>query len=850
MIGSSHRLVLLGLLLVCATSAGAADKPEPMDKQAKHQLFEKVFGEAVRLDPAMRSKVLAGKPGERHYVDKDGDGQPEEVWFIDTALRHPEKCRPLLVKAIDRNGNVKMGHEPDFYADICVADWNADGFVDSVIEYNDLDDDGNVDEMVMYYEAPYPSQTLIAMWSRDIGRDNLLWYDVGYVYDQALTQYRTHFGGNEELVILHLDKEAWQWVPYFENPFAFYDHDRDGVTERVIRINDRGGVVRTVRDSMDAKNAATLDDPRRFNVSVTSFGGLHYPASYTESLTLAGIPSRAFLKYDLIPELLAPAVWDRMMLTWSENDHNVNAQFNYLDDRQERWEGVINHAFDGFPMMGSPSSGPFNKRFEVVHKAKEPIKLYYHPADHRLHLYHADRAAVDIDADMDYKSEMHWEMLDTDGDGIIDTWRIDCGADGTDEWKSANSDVTDVRWNWFEVNAAFAPVMRDVPGQLLALDQRLEQAVRSLDANAPEDPVFKLVRSNFASPNIPSDVAKKLMNSDESLRFYLDIVKDRLIIALKEFHSRPDFWQAFGEARSRGDYDSMRTHIEQEFKLTDTLQDYAAWVAEHRASFEGPKVAWAQDWVPPNIGWESEKVAYRVYWGQFDFFGKKLPKLIYKDIANEPYHGETEWGMDALQVGKSGGCGGVTLYVNGEAYPVRNPAGKGDLVFEKRLVSEDDNKVTVELLAKGVGPTDSPYTVRFHCSALPGRSDSPVEILVDGGKPDDKIELGIGLVKLPQESLLIDTQAGVMGSWGVQNPNIGWIGMGIIFPSTRFVRLVDLPDEHQVVVEIERGAALTYHIQCDWLKGRRFPRCPGASDWLDELRKTAAMVRRGPGEVF
>ncbi len=126
-----------------ATAAGAT-------ASAKQQSFERVFGVAARLDPAMVRKVKADAPGRRHYVDRDGDGKPEEVWFIDIHPRHHNQNRPLLVRVIDEDGDLVAGGEPDRDSDLYVADWHADGAVDAVIDYEDLDGDQDMDRMGMY----------------------------------------------------------------------------------------------------------------------------------------------------------------------------------------------------------------------------------------------------------------------------------------------------------------------------------------------------------------------------------------------------------------------------------------------------------------------------------------------------------------------------------------------------------------------------------------------------------------------------------------------------------------------------------------------------------------------------
>ena len=83
------------------------------EKMVKQKAFEQVFSDAVRLDPAIIEKEKNDTPGKRHYVHKNGDGKPEEVWFIDIEPRHTEAKKPILVKVVDENGNLEMGKEPE-----------------------------------------------------------------------------------------------------------------------------------------------------------------------------------------------------------------------------------------------------------------------------------------------------------------------------------------------------------------------------------------------------------------------------------------------------------------------------------------------------------------------------------------------------------------------------------------------------------------------------------------------------------------------------------------------------------------------------------------------------------------
>ncbi len=99
--------------------------------------------------------------------------------------------------------------------------------------------------------------------------------------------------------------------------------------------------------------------------------------------------------------------------------------------------------------------------------------------------------------------------------------------------------------------------------------------------------------------------------------------------------------------------------------------------------------------------------------------------------------------------------------------------------------------------------------------------------------------MGIGLTRLPEETFFADKNTGFIGTWGFQEPEIGWIGMGIIFPHKRFLRFDEYPEEHRVILQCEPGMPLIYHIQGDWLRGHQFSCCPSAQDWMNTLMDTA-----------
>ena len=105
----------------------------------------KFDGKAVETSSELPRLVAAVKPGKRVLVDRNDDGKNDEAWYIDTAYRHNDRVRPLLVRAIDEDGDLDSWKGPDLDSDLYVVDWKADGTVDVVLDYQDNDGDNDVD---------------------------------------------------------------------------------------------------------------------------------------------------------------------------------------------------------------------------------------------------------------------------------------------------------------------------------------------------------------------------------------------------------------------------------------------------------------------------------------------------------------------------------------------------------------------------------------------------------------------------------------------------------------------------------------------------------------------------------
>lgn len=566
-------------------------------KLQKQKAFETVFGDAVILDPKMVEKVKEAEEGKRHYLDTDGDGQPDEVWFIDTDSRHNDRNRPMLVKVIDENGNLQYGSEPDKYGDLWVADWNADGLVDAVISYEDTDGDGDLDQMGMFFVDQ--GSRLRVWWFIDDGDDNMLGYDVDYYYYQKQCQVKTHFGGDESLIALYFDPEEKKWIPFWENPFLFYDSDGDGITEEVVRIEGEGDIVRFLRWSLNVNPIEGI--PRNFDVGITACApgweedknresdfNFKLNDDQIETFRIRGFPTGGVIKRETARETLKSIQWARVLMTWDEND--LNSAWNRKGDYIERWEGIISSGVNepGFfmPQVGGPDCGPYNKRYELLLNPDGPNQFYFNPASHKIHLRECDSAWINVDYNGDWKSDMLYLWRDRDNDGFIDHLEITILDDGEqikDQYDINCDKIQHLDWEFNDFNRVRMSILKSEPENCYRLIMVLYNLLDKKGFSERDNPLHLFINNRFQGGGYIDELAERMLNSDESILYYLTLLKDRLIATLKKNRIGDNgFWNEFNGARSSGDTEMMREIVKQSFSIDESGVDWNSWITSLR----------------------------------------------------------------------------------------------------------------------------------------------------------------------------------------------------------------------------------------------------------------------------
>ncbi len=926
-------VLLTGILALTGLLVNNGVAGEQSLVSIRQELFERVFGDAARLDPEIIARVKELPPGEMLFLDTNGDGKNNEVWFIDPNPRHHARYQPLLVRVIDEDGDLDEYGGPDLKNDLYVVSYNATGKVDAVIDYRDVTGDGGLDEMAIYYfrggRSAFGENALRVWWGRDDGGDNLLWYDVDYTYYQHLCQYRCHFAGNETFVAFGLPPGGDTWLAAWENPFLFYDLDGDGSSEVTLRIEGRNDKVRAIRYSFDAADDAHGRRPYSYDFSITAYADpdrpLHLPPEVLESTTLRGIPTQPWLRRDVGEQFVIEAdAWIRAKLTWDEM--NANTEGDVDRDPNERWEGIIALASENFRQIGGPATSAYNKRNELSVEPVAPMRLYLDETNHRLHLLGANEGWLYVDFDLDGTVDARYTWVDENGDGRFDRRRLDLNNDGTIDfdWPMQGEAAREIPLDWETIKDLYVPLL----DRVLADSQRFIDAAKVALGNPEPDPAERFFLEELEDWHRQAGLGPYMRKSPAGARFYVDFVRDRLLLALKNEFGTHEVWDELERTYASGDFAAAadivtRTLTDEPIPSGVSFRDFThripiridnsghprrldwpiaipleriresapdfnpdccAVVAPQRwldwraiahqvdtvEPWTGPELSFlvdlpddaahtfylyytpdavcppdyeirtatAEDWVPPNIGWESLRTGYRMYWGQWDFFGKKTETLIYPridEVGN--YHKELDWGMDALHVGQGPGIGGLVLYLDDVPHLVQNPGGRGNVEFSKRQLVAGPVRAAIEVTARNVVPDQPDLTVHKHCIIYDEREETEVRVTVIDA--EGRVVLAPGLTKLVREDFFALPEQGCVGVWGWQEEAISDIGMGLIVDPSLFVDVVDLPDQRRLRCRVEDDR-LRFWVIGDWRRGRQHPISPNVDNWRREMSALAA----------
>lgn len=474
--------------------------------------------DAQRLleDGELLNAARALEKGKAILRDLDQDGDPDALIYRD---------RGAVVIALDDNDD--MGWKdtsPDGRDDCLALDLGADARMDRSVDYVDTDGNGLADVMVQTYVtgSPWGQRAMALVVDYDQRGPKRLWFlTPSYGYSQGRCQWKCDFGGDGYFVLFTRGGRRNEWIGSFENPFCFYDPDRDGLPEETVRISGRGRRLRSVRYGVNADNDATEGEDYDYDFSVTALGRVEPEAAELTRFKLrTGETTGEYLKWQRTREVVRGLPWARALLVWDENDHNVALGTG----RRERWEGVINASYRGlngkrwFPQEGGPHCGHANRRYELDADSSGKMRLYYWPADRRIHLLGAEDGRLSVDYDHDGKTDMEVEYRDEDGDGFFDHRQVTTRSPAQKRiMEEAEPPTHMMALDYGEISAVWLEALKEtVAGQ-----KGLLAALAALSGSAclpsgPLDFYQNATEKQFRA-------ARKMQQSLEARRYYQDI---------------------------------------------------------------------------------------------------------------------------------------------------------------------------------------------------------------------------------------------------------------------------------------------------------------------------------------
>jgi len=874
-----------------------APPPPPNHQQA---LFRQIFGDRiVAIDPAIRAKLLSRPPGERIKLDTDGDGKIDTIYFIDDDPKHQAQFRPILVKAIDRDGDMDRDGDADLDSDLYVVDWNADGIVDTVVEYRDTDHDNGLDEMAIYtysaHDRDLGTDAIQVWWSRDVGHHHQLWDTINYRYQQAEAQFRTYFGGDEIFASYIFDSRHARWIPSWENPFVFYDEDGDDLAEVTMRFSGSGNQMQSMRYGFDADNDTAGDNPHDYDFSFTCLAsrtaGDHttvpVPAALMEHIDLPGGPAEPLLAWKYARKFGEHAPWGKVLLTWVENDNNVDSQPG--GDPHQRWEGVISSGSEFFPQIGGPPVGPYNARYEVDTDNSGKMKLYYLPADRRLHLLGADQSWLKVDYNFDGKMDMEFRYRDTDGDGKIDTLEVDTDGDGRPDHTIhlPHGPAPLVALDYKPLVAFYNSVLDEALAQNQLVIDAMKGVLRAAEPAFREDPVETYFQRDLVNYHHEFGIGERIRNSRGGTRYYQDLIRERYFVRLRTaLAGKPLLLRAFEARYDAGDYagaakllSSPRPEWHDAFthRLTVSVTNPGStWRLDEPVVLPVTRLRrMAPDFNPRNFvvvdrprriadrerpsqaddldgdGAADEVVfladlrpgetaRYYVYYSPQSGSARHYPPQA--NASTGPDGGvawESKWigyrfeGGGISLIGKDAGAGpGIrvldpdgTSGIGGAV--LWNGARAKPLRGTGRILAAGPVRVTVGL---DLGEA----TVRSSMYANGRYAENHVRF-------QKTAHFGPAFMKLANDHCFFDPAAGYFGSWGRQNNRVQEVGQAAVFAPRR-AALKDGDKERRLVFTTVPGQDLTWYTIGDWRRGRTFPVAPTEINWRKETRALAARL--------
>jgi hypothetical protein len=242
-----------------------------------------------------------------------------------------------------------------------------------------------------------------------------------------------------------------------------------------------------------------------------------------------------------------------------------------------------------------------------------------------------------------------------------------------------------------------------------------------------------------------------------------------------------------------------------------------------------------------DFAWENDRVAFRLYGRALETFekepltssavdtwSKRTPRLVVNEwYLQDDYHRDHGEGGDFYPAGKTRGCGGSGLIVNGALAVSKNFRASRVLAPGPiRLVFEVDYP---EWETPGLGASE---TKRVTLDAGSHMSRFESSYRTSGGGP---ITWAAGIRRAEGVTPRVDRERGILRTWEHQTRygEDGWLGCGVVVEPSSIAEVREEGGSQIVVATTPAGAPATWYAGSGWDRSGYFPDTAAWDRYLD-----------------
>lgn len=291
----------------------------------------------------------------------------------------------------------------------------------------------------------------------------------------------------------------------------------------------------------------------------------------------------------------------------------------------------------------------------------------------------------------------------------------------------------------------------------------------------------------------------------------------------------------FDQVVFQADFSSRQTRT---FTLTvgdrhvyarDQFRAYGRFVRERRDDF----------------AWENDRVAHRMYgealetWAQepltssgVDVWVKRTRRLVINDwYMVDDYHRDTGEGGDLYSVGKTRGCGGTGVMVDGRLYTSKN-------FRQSRVLANGPIRVLFELVYEPWTAGGITVSEVKRVSLDAGHNLSRFESRYTA-TPADAWLHAVGIKKAAAAQTSVDLRTGILRTWEPIK-DAGFLGCGVVLDPSLLAGSVEVDGNVLLTARVPPTGTIASHAGFGWDRSGDFATL---ADWDRYLREYAERLR-------